>query len=271
MDRELDVACDLARSAGGVLLGHFGKPLAVDAKENDEPVTIADRQSSELIVGGLHRAFPDDLVISEEAEPDLERLARGGRVWFVDPLRGLHNFSVLIGLAVDGVPALGVVYQPTADVLYRAAAGHPAEQATAQATSTLGVSTISDGSNARLCVSQSDRRPVIDEIKAQLRITREEPMGSVGLKFCSIAAGRSDLYINPTAGAKAWDTCASLAILRSAGGQASNVFGESLIYSGPELWHTRGIVASNQVLQRTATEATRAVFARRGRLGLDLD
>jgi 3'-phosphoadenosine 5'-phosphosulfate (PAPS) 3'-phosphatase len=106
----------------------------------------------------------------------------------------------------------------------------------------------------------------LDEIKRSLQITREEPMGSVGLKFCLIASGHSDLYINPTSGAKAWDTCASLAILASAGGQCSDVFGRPLSYRGPELWHTQGIVASNGALHAEVISATAAQFGGRAHL-----
>ncbi|HTM46163.1 MAG TPA: 3'(2'),5'-bisphosphate nucleotidase CysQ [Polyangiaceae bacterium] len=267
MERELEVAGLLAREAGGLILGYFKKGLAVEAKDNDEPVTLADRQASEFIVGGLQKAFPSDLIISEEAAPDLKRLVTAQRVWFVDPLdgtkefiRGLTNFSVLIGLCVEGVPSLGVVYQPIGDVLYRAAPRHPAEQIDQRGATRLRVSTVSAVSQARLTVSESDRRPVLDDIKHNLGIEKEHPMGSVGLKFCMIANQNADLYINPTAGAKAWDTCASAAILTSAGGQVSDVFGTPLLYRDPELWHTRGIVASNGFLHASAIGATRAVF-----------
>jgi 3'(2'), 5'-bisphosphate nucleotidase len=273
MQHELSVASDLAQRAGDLILSYFGKSLRIDSKAQDEPVTIADKESSALIVAGLNQFFPDDLVISEESEPDLGRLRHGGRVWFVDPLdgtkefiRGLENFSVLIGLAVDGKPTLGVVFRPIGRVLYRASPQHPAERITSEGTTQLKVTDQSRLSLARLTVSESDRRPVLDDIKRQLQISDEVPMGSVGLKFCMIAAGLSELYINPTAGAKAWDTCASLAILHSAGGRASDVFGNALDYLGPELWHTRGIVASNGLLHSGAVAATASVFDTKTRL-----
>lgn len=273
MQQELDVACRLARDAGALIVGYFGTGIAVDTKSNDEPVTLADRRASELIVSGLASAFPDDLVISEEAEPDLPRLASASRAWFVDPLdgtkefiRGLNNFSVLIGLAIDGAPTLGVVYQPIGDILYRAAPGCSPQRISASATQALQASSQSDLAQLRLAVSESDRRPVLDDIKRRLGIQHERAMGSVGLKFCLLAAGESDVYINPTAGAKAWDTCASLAILRAAGGHASDVFGEPLLYQGPELRHTRGIVASNGALHSSVIATTRGTFASKTRL-----
>src|SRR5690606_41148151 len=52
------------------------------------------------------------------------------RVWYVDPIdgtkdfiRGHEGFAVMIGLAVDHRPVLGVVYQPVHDRMFLAAGG----------------------------------------------------------------------------------------------------------------------------------------------------
>ena len=69
-------------------------------------------------------------------------------------------------------------------------------------------------------------------------------IGSVGVKLCVIAAGLRDLYVNPAAKTKAWDTCAPEAILAPAGGRLSDLFGNPIDYTR-ELAHRRGLVASN--------------------------
>jgi 3'-phosphoadenosine 5'-phosphosulfate (PAPS) 3'-phosphatase len=129
MERELAVAGSLARDAGALILGYFGTNLTVDSKQGNEPVTRADREASELIVRGLRDAFPDDVIISEEAPDDARRLDARNRVWFVDPLdgtrdfiRGRKGFAVMIGLCVDGRPTCGAVFQPHGARLYTASA-----------------------------------------------------------------------------------------------------------------------------------------------------
>jgi 3'(2'), 5'-bisphosphate nucleotidase len=62
--------------------------------------------------------------------------------------------------------------------------------------------------------------------------------------MCVIAAGLRDLYVNPAAKTKAWDTCAPEAILVPAGGRLSDLFGNPIDYTR-ELAHRRGLVASN--------------------------
>ncbi len=53
-----------------------------------------------------------------------------GPTWFVDPLDGTTNFvhsypfvTVSIGLAFNGVPVMGVIYNPIMDELFSAAVG----------------------------------------------------------------------------------------------------------------------------------------------------
>src|ERR1700682_1361408 len=129
--REILVATELARQAGAVLLEHYNSPFLVEQKVNAqnelEEVTAADREANELIVGRLQNEFPDDGILAEESV-DSERRLEKNRVWLIDPMDGTKNFinrdgdfAVQIGLAVGGESILGVVYQPVRRVLYRAA------------------------------------------------------------------------------------------------------------------------------------------------------
>ena len=93
-ERELEVAEAAARAAGELVLRHQKQGITVDRKAGNEPVTEADRQASVLVLEALARAFPDDVLVSEEAPDDPRRL-QGGRVWFVDPIdRTLEAFAL---------------------------------------------------------------------------------------------------------------------------------------------------------------------------------
>src|SRR5207249_9332539 len=108
-------------------------PLLVEQKINAlqemEEVTAADREANDLIVRRLAAEFPDDGILAEESVDTEERLTKA-RVWLIDPMDGTKNFvqrdgdfAVQIGLAVDGESVVGVVFQPVRDVLYRAVRG----------------------------------------------------------------------------------------------------------------------------------------------------
>lgn len=254
--RELEVATAVAREAGALILRYFGTDLAVDKKAGDEPVTRADREASELIVKTLAAAFPDDVIVSEEAADDARRLQPGRRVWFVDPLDGTrdfikqrHGFAVMIGLAIDGRPKVGVVYQPVGDHLFYAApaVGTWLVDDGGATRRRLACSTIADPGQLRLVASRSHRTPEIDAVKTALGIKDELNIGSVGLKLGLIALAERDLYVNPSSKSSAWDTCAPEALLVEAGGRITDLAGAPLRYDVPQLKNERGLLASNGV------------------------
>src|SRR5438105_7602890 len=122
LEKELETAIALGRLAGKKILSHYGTDYVTEEKlgiDNFyEPVTIADKEASRIIVDGLVAEFPDDGALSEEEPDDKERLSKS-RVWIIDPLDGTAgfvrkdgDFAVQIGLAVDGVAGLGGVFRP---------------------------------------------------------------------------------------------------------------------------------------------------------------
>ena len=86
--REIELGTKLARQAGAVLLQHYYSPFLVEEKINalqeTEEVTAADREANELIVNSLREAFPNDGILAEESTDDEQRLAKD-RVWLIDP------------------------------------------------------------------------------------------------------------------------------------------------------------------------------------------
>jgi 3'(2'), 5'-bisphosphate nucleotidase len=246
---ELVVAIELARAAGVEVMKLRGGELGVEMKLGNEPVTIADKRASELIVAGLHARFPDDLVISEEL-PSVEATLRSPRLWLIDPIdgtkdfiRGSDGFSVMIGIARAGRPVLGVVHQPALDRTFFATPDGGAHVVSAHGVQPLAVSEVASAADVRLVASASHRSPDIDRVKQTLGIDNEQNVGSIGVKLCLIAMGVRDLYVNPQAKTKVWDTCGPEAILAGAGGRLSDLFGDPVDYA--ELRQLRGLVASN--------------------------
>ncbi|MBX3160059.1 MAG: 3'(2'),5'-bisphosphate nucleotidase CysQ [Deltaproteobacteria bacterium] len=263
---EIARAIDLARQAGAEVVRLRRGELGVEMKAGDEPVTVADRRASELIVAGLRQTFPNDPVVSEELAPEAAAFAQR-RLWLVDPIdgtkdfiRGGDGFSVMIGLVVDGRPALGVVHQPTIDRTYFATPDGGAHMLHAGTARDLAVSAVATAGEARLVASASHRTDDIDRVKERLGIEDEQNIGSVGVKLCLIAQGQRDLYVNPSAKTKAWDTCAPEAILAAAGGRLSDLFGDAIDYRG-DMRHKRGLVASNGHIHGEVVTKLGSLFA----------
>jgi 3'(2'), 5'-bisphosphate nucleotidase len=247
----LEKAVAIVREAGKILRDYHERPNEIEWKGVDDPVTAADRAVNAFLVKELNGTFPGDAVLSEEMKDDLSRL-RHTRVWCVDPLDGTKEFiarngefSIMVGLAVEGKAVLGVVYQPVFDLLYcgirdeGSRIQHPAGEAP------LRVSDTGEPERMGLVVSRSHRNPILDRIKTDLGTTRERISGSVGLKCGLIAKGEADLYLHPAPGTKEWDTCGPEAILVGAGGQMTDCWGRPLVYNRPDVRRRTGLVASN--------------------------
>ena len=264
--RELDVARALARDAAAPVLEVYATDFEVFQKAGKEPVTLADRAASRLIVAGLRAAFPGDAVLSEEEADSAARIG-AERVWIVDPVDGTKEFisrngefSIMIGLAAAGVAVVGAVYLPASGRMFSGAAGAGAFDGERP----IRVSAVARPAEARLVVSRSHRGRLTDPFKAALGVVHETPSGSVGIKAGLIAAGEADLYVNPSSKSRLWDGCAPDAVLSAAGGRFTDLDGRPLAYGGAELYNKRGILASNGLLHDDALRAAAAVAAQLG-------
>jgi 3'(2'), 5'-bisphosphate nucleotidase len=273
---EILVATELARQAGAVLLEHYYSPFLVEQKVNAndelEEVTAADREANELIVSRLQKDFPDDGILAEEST-DTEHRLNKDRVWLIDPMDGTKNFinrdgdfAVQIGLAVGGESVLGVVYQPTRAVLYRAARnqGSWIESGDNRATR-LSVSNLSMASEMVLASSRSHRSPRMERVVRAFGFKDETRRGSVGVKIGLIAEQQADLYLHLSPSTKQWDTCGPEAILAEAGGRLTDLFGQPLRYNGVRVDNRNGIVATNGAAHDMVIENLRPLLKEFGR------
>lgn len=258
--RELDTARTVALEAAALVASFQGRPLGVEHKAGGEPVSLADIASSNLIVARLRQAFPEDGILSEELPDTPERLTKP-RVWMIDPIDGTRDFVrgepgyvVMIGLAIEGRPKVGVVAQPATGALWSGAVGMGAWKEAAQLPRT-AIRPATDAGTIRLVSSKSHRTDYYARFCQALGITDETRFGSVGLKVALIAEGSRDLYVYPGGQTKIWDSCAPEAILTAAGGRFTDSDGKELCYTEMTLQNARGIVASNGLFHDRALAA----------------
>jgi 3'(2'), 5'-bisphosphate nucleotidase len=275
IDRELGEVLRIARRAAALVRAVYATPFTVELKGPDDPVTRADREANDLICAALASAFPGDAILAEESVPadpaEVARLAARERVWFVDPLDGTREFAdrngefaVMIGLAVRGRAALGVVVMPVSGEAIAGRVGGPEGafvEDEAGARRPLAVSAASDPREATIVVSRSHRPALLDALIPALGITRVVPCGSVGVKVARIVFGQADLYVHGGGGAKRWDTCAPEAVLVAAGGRFSDLAGAPIDYASADLRLQTGIVATNGALHEAILAAVRGVGA----------
>jgi histidinol phosphatase-like enzyme (inositol monophosphatase family) len=129
-EREMSIGAEIARQAGELALKIRQGDIGIEIKDDESPVTVADKACEKLIVEGLSAAFPDDGLLGEEGamkEP------ANGRRWIIDPIDGTRDFirgtrawSMLIGLEEDGKVVAGHAYYPAFGEIYSAARGEGA-------------------------------------------------------------------------------------------------------------------------------------------------
>jgi 3'(2'), 5'-bisphosphate nucleotidase len=176
-------------------------------------------------------------------------------------IRHLDEFAVMIGLAVDGVATLGIIYQPTTQKLYYATVGCGAFLIENRTTRLLRVSPESDTHHMAIALSRSHPSSDVNAIQHELGILNSISCGSVGLKTGLICEGRAHLYLNTSRHTCQWDTCAPDIVLREAGGRMTDVFNVPLRYNVAELRNLRGVIASNGARHNQITRKAQAVLA----------
>ena len=270
-EREIEVATELGRAAGAVLLAHYNSPFLVEQKVNAllemEEVTAADREANDLIVRRLAHEFPDDGILAEESVDTDDRLNKE-RVWLIDPMDGTKNFvqrdgdfAVQIGLAVAGEAVLGVVYQPVRDVLYRAVRGEGSWlEKDGQPAERMHVSEKTDPAEMVLASSRSHRSPRMERVVDSFGFKFETRRGSVGVKVGLIAEQEADLYLHLSPSTKQWDTCAPEVVLTEAGGRLTDLFGKPLRYNGPRIDNRNGVVATNSVAHELVIDSLKPLL-----------
>lgn len=276
LSSELSIAIDLAKKAGDVILEFYENGFEAEEKigadDFVEPVTIADKTASRIIVEALAKEFPDDGILSEE-EPDTHHRLSRSRVWMIDPLDGTAgfikrdgDFAVQIGLVENGTPILGVVHLPNENTTYFASDGAGAFVSNGdESPRRLEVSSESDLSLINMAASRNHYSSRMKRVVDEFGVSREIRRGSVGLKIGLIARTEADLYIHLSPHTKQWDTCAPEIILEEAGGRLTDIFGGKITYNTRDIRNHNGILASNSAVHDKSVQLLRSLLDEFGR------
>jgi 3'(2'), 5'-bisphosphate nucleotidase len=229
----------LCRAAGAETLRFYRTDMSVTYKDDQSPLTAADRASHDVIIGGLRNLAPGIPAISEEDAPGGDT---GGPVpeqyWLVDPLDGTKeflkrrdDFTVNVALVQNGKAILGVVYAPAHRVIYFAESGAGAWRQ-ADGSDAIPIRTHpADVKSLRVVASKEHAGPAVEALLRRLPNASVTSIGS-SLKFCLVAEGKADFYPRfvPT---MEWDTAAAQCVVETAGGQMLTLDGEPLRYGKP--------------------------------------
>lgn len=153
----------------------------------------------------------------------------------------------MIGLAIEGVPVLGVVHIPAQKrtlwgVTSEACAWQQRNDGTVHPVRVPAPA--QEPSRLQAVASRSHSHPQVAHLFDKLGITRIRKVGSVGIKASLVAAGEVDLYAHAGGGPKLWDGCAPDAIARAAGARFTNGLGKDIGYATNKLALDQGILVA---------------------------
>ena len=258
-----------ALEAAEIIKKVYETDFATEYKPGDEPVTIADKKSDELIVRALKKEYPNDRILSEENglyTPENPN----NKCWFIDPIDGTKEFiarngefAIQIGMTDNEKLQFGLVYQPIGENLYIAGLGegcwwHSPENG----WNKLHVRK-TDFSNLIMAQSRSMPCEVGMSVHTALNGKGTVVHGGVGLKLMAIARQGCDYYINNSNKTKAWDVAAPEILFEEAGGIMCDITGEDFCYNPENYTHKHGIMAiASKELFDKILPATRKVYYR---------
>lgn len=251
--KELEAAIQAARNAIPGIMKIYNTPFDVEIKEDNSPVTLADKGADELIRNYLHSLFPEYGMLTEESDDDLSRLSKEF-IWIVDPVDGTKDFvakddefTTNIGLAHNGKVVVGVVALPATGEIYYASKGDGAYYDNGKGeVKRIHVNDKLEGLTmltSRFHVSEKEH----DYVKAHSdKITKVETYGSA-LKACRIASGLAEISVRFNNGTKEWDTAASQCVIEEAGGLFIKPNGEPLTYNREDVYNREGYYIINRI------------------------
>ena len=227
----LKFAKDIAYKAGKIMIKYFEDNSEASYKLDQTIVTKADTEINQYLIKKVKETFPTHSVDGEE-----EQFGKSNYVWVCDPIdgtamyaRGIPVAVFSLALVIEGVPTIGVVYDPFTDSMYSAIKDKGAYKNDKK----ISVNNIE--LTDKKSVSNFDMWPkadynLYDSIKELGKKTYFVGVGSVIRACMCIATGDFNLAIFPGTTHKNCDIAAAKVIVEASGGKVTDLFGNEQRY-----------------------------------------
>lgn len=238
----------LAEKSGDVIISFYGKDqLPVELKEDQTPVTAADRMTERILRELIHKRYPQHGIMGEEYG---EENSDAEFVWIIDPIDGTISFThccplfgTLICLKYRGDPIIGMIHQP---ILEQMLIGD-------NTTTTFNGQPVAMRNTAHLSdatllatdithIAQHQSRKKFDALVKQTKLFRT--WGDC-YGYLLLARGYADIMLDPEM--NYWDLLALIPIIQGANGVISTWSGEPAATGG-------SCIAANRILHPQVIE-----------------
>jgi histidinol phosphatase-like enzyme (inositol monophosphatase family) len=228
MQQFLKTILTITEQAEEIPKRYFRQGVTIDQKQDETPVTIADRATEEFIRKGLAENFPDHAVFGEEfGMTDTDSIYQ----WVIDPIDGTRAFisgmplyGMLIALLENGFPKLGVVRMPELGEVYTGTE----QGAFLNGDQRLTVSETEDLDQAFLYINEPDKLfAKAPDVFARLNSAGRDRRYSYDCyPHALVAAGHIDACVD--LGLQPYDYLPLVPIIQAAGGIITDWQGQSL-------------------------------------------
>ena len=228
MDEFISFANILADESAKVIMEYFRQTLTIENKDDDTPVTIADKKSELKIRELINHAYPSHGILAEEFDnTNLD----SEYIWVIDPIDGTRSFiaghkdfGTLIALLHNNKPILGIINCPAHNERWVGIKDHHTTCNNIK-VSTSSIKKIED--SYLFTSGQFFYEPFLkkgfEKIKEQSKYFR---YGGDCYMYGMLASGLIDVVIEDTL--KAHDYMALVNIIEGAGGKITDKFGKNV-------------------------------------------
>lgn len=236
----------LADESAKIILRYFRSKINIETKNDESPVTIADKHAEEVMRSLIEKEFPEHGILGEEFGVSNESAEYQ---WILDPIDGTKSFitgtvtfGTLIALLKNGQPILGVINQPVLNE-FLIGDNDSAELNNVQ----VKVRECDKIENATLLttdhlnIEKFQNAKAFENLMRRVKIYRQ--WGDC-YGYYLVATGFADIMIDPIM--SVWDTMALIPIIRGAGGEITDYQGNDPV-KGNSTVATAGAI-HNQVI-----------------------
>ena len=232
---------------------YFRKKLNVENKEDESPVTIADKQTEKIIRDQIRKSYPNHGILGEEYEN--ENL-NSEFIWVIDPIDGTRSyiaghkdFGNLIALLHNNNPIIGIINCPAHNERW-IGVKNTVTTCNGKEVITSGVKKIEDAYlfTSGVYFYEPFFKKGFETLKEKSKYFR---LGGDCYMYGMLSSGLIDIVIEDTL--KAHDYMALVNVVEGAGGKISDKYGKpinlksdgSLIASSSNILHDEIIKVIN--------------------------
>ncbi|OGI95718.1 hypothetical protein A2917_00135 [Candidatus Nomurabacteria bacterium RIFCSPLOWO2_01_FULL_42_17] len=262
--KELEVAIRAATEAGKILEKHFETDILREFKEDKTIVTLADKESEEVIKKIIFDNFPTHSILGEETGMTGAREEKSEYVWHVDPIDGTRNFAngipifaVSIALVHKNEVIVGVVYNPATSSLFYA------EKNKGAYFNDQKISVSKDDKDHAIVTMSPSQRDIDRDLTQELLYSFSKNvvrsvryLGCAALELAYVARG--GLEANIQLGLNTYDFSAGTLLVQEAGGKVTTLDGQ------PWKFPDNHFIAGNGIFHDLLVEEVKRQIAKLG-------